>query len=55
MLRGVRNPQVLLDQMLSKNPQAAQIVRQCRNPKDAFYALAKQKGIDPEEILSVLR
>ena len=55
MLKSAGNPQAMLNQMLARNPQAAQIVRQYGNPKDAFYALAKQKGIDPEEILSVLR
>ena len=45
--------------MAASNPS----VRQCMDivnqyggdPKAAFYALAQQKGIDPEQILSQLR
>lgn len=55
MLRGISNPQAMLEQMLAKNPQAALIVRSASNPQEAFYALAKQQGIDPNDILSMLR
>lgn len=54
-LRTVRNPMAALNQMLAQNPAAAQVIKQFNDPKAAFYALAEQNGIDPEEILSVLR
>ena len=54
-LRGISNPQAMLDQMLARNPQAAMLVRSARNPQEAFYALAQQQGIDADEILSALR
>ena len=59
MVKGAQNPQAMLAQMMQNNPamaQAQQIIRENGNdPRKAFYALAKQQGIDPEEILRMLR
>ena len=44
------NPQALLN-----NPQIAQLIKQYGNPKNAFYEVAKQKGINPDEILKYLK
>jgi hypothetical protein len=45
--------------MADKNPQMKQaidLVNQCGgDPQKAFYALAEQKGVDPEEILNALK
>ena len=37
------------------NPQVQSIINQYGNPKNAFYALAKQKGINPDEILKMIK
>lgn len=54
MMQSVQNPQVLLQQMASQNPQFAQVLQMCnsRNPRDLFYMLCKQKGVDPNTILN---
>lgn len=52
-LKNLSNPMSAIQQ----NPQLAQVMQMCqgRNPKDMFYAMCKQKNIDPESILSQLR
>lgn len=49
----------MLNQMMMNNPQYQQVMEYVNqnggNPKDAFYKLAKEKGVDPEEILKQLR
>lgn len=53
------NPAAMLQTMLSQNPQMRQafdfVNQSGGDPQKAFYALAKQKGVDPEEVLSALR
>ena len=49
-LKMMSNPQALLN-----NPQIAQLIKQYGNPKAAFYEVAKQKGINPDEILKYLK
>lgn len=43
---------------ISNNPQLAQAIKYVNdnggNPKDAFYKLAKEKGVDPQSILNSL-
>lgn len=51
------NPQAVMN-MLQTNPkyrQVLDIVNQYGDPKRAFYSIAQQKGIDPNEILDMLR
>ena len=56
-----QNPQLALQQMLQnaiqQNPEVAQALQLCKgqNPEQVFYNLCKQKGVDPETILSQLR
>lgn len=45
---------MLLNQMAQNNPQISELLKYS-NPKDAFYGLAKQKGIDPDSILNMLK
>lgn len=49
-LKMMSNPQKLLN-----NPQIAQVIKQYGNPKTAFYEIAKQKGINPDDILKYLK
>ena len=59
MLNSSQNPQMMINQMMSNNPQMKQVmdfVNQCGgDPKTAFYKLAEQKGVDPQEVLDMLK
>lgn len=54
-----QNPQLFLQNMINQNPQMRSVMELVNNsgksPKELFYAMAKQKGIDPEIILRELR
>lgn len=55
-IKNAGNPQAMLQQALKNNPQIAQAMQNANgDPKAAFYALAKQKGIDPNEILNAIK
>jgi len=59
MIKTSGNPQAMLMQMMQNNPnikQAMEIVQQYGGDAEkAFYALAEQKGINPQEILDLLK
>ena len=59
MVKSAQNPQLMLNQMAQSNPQIKQVfdfVRQSGNdPQKAFYALAQQKGVNPNDILNMLK
>lgn len=58
-VRNAGNPQAMLMNMAQNNPgikQAMEVINQSGgDPQKAFYALAEQKGVNPEDILSQLR
>ena len=49
----------MINQMVEMNPQMKQVMDFVRasgnNPKQAFYALAQQKGVNPDDILNQLK
>lgn len=49
----------MLQSMVQNNPQMKQVMEIVNNsggdPKTAFYRMAEEKGVDPEQILSLLR
>ena len=58
MLKGIKNPNEMLMNIAKTNPQANMLVNAMKNggnPKDMFYELAKQKGINPDEVLSIAK
>ena len=59
MARSIGNPQMMINQMLSSNPnyaQVQQIIQQYGgDPKQAFYGMCQQMGVDPQEILNQLK
>lgn len=59
MLNNSQNPQVMMNSMVQNNPNMKQVMdiinQSGGDPKKAFYALAEQKGIDPQEILNMLK
>ena len=59
LIKTAKNPQMMINQMLQNNPnyqRAVDYVNQNGgDAKEAFYALAKQNGLDPNEILGIFR
>lgn len=59
MVRSAGNPQMMLNQMLANNPnyqQVQQLIQQSGgDPQKAFYSLANQMGVDPNQILNSLK
>lgn len=57
--KAMSNSQTMLNQMLTTNPYLKQVMDYVNanggDPKTAFYKLAEEKGVNPEEILSQLR
>ena len=53
------NPGAMLNQLMQTNPQMKQVIDFVKasgnDPKRAFYALAEQKGINPDAILNQLK
>jgi hypothetical protein len=54
MLKSANNPQQMVNQMVNNNPQVKQFIEQYGDPKTAFYKLAEQRGINPDEIINML-
>ena len=59
MLQSAQNPQAMLNQMMQNNPQMQQAMKLINqyggDAKKAFYSLAQERGIDPQEILKMLK
>ena len=57
-MKNSSNPEQILNQTMNQNPQFKKLmdtVNSMGDPKSAFYALAKQKGVDPNSILGLLK
>ena len=59
MVRMAQNPQAMLNQLMMNNPQLKQvmdIVKQYGGDTDrAFRETAAQMGVDPQEVLNLMR
>lgn len=59
MVRAASNPSAALNQMLANNPNYQQITKLINdnggNAEKAFYSLAEQMGIDPQQVLDALK
>lgn len=55
MVKSAGNPQLMLNQLIQNNPQIMQIVQKYGSADKAFYAIAEEKGINPQEILDLLK
>ena len=53
-LQNAADPSKMINQMLRSNPQIATLLKY-NTPQEAFYGLAKEKGIDPDAILNMLK
>lgn len=58
-LKSMQNPQAFIQQLSSRNPQAAQQIQQLinsgKNPKEACMNLMRQRGLDPAQIEQMIR
>lgn len=62
MLTNIQNsvdPRAKLNDLINSNPKMRDIMKMVQrygnNPKDVFYALAKEKGVNPDDVLNALR
>ena len=59
MVKSAGNPQLMLNQLMQNNPQMQQVMQIVQkyggDANKAFYALAEEKGINPQEILDLLK
>ena len=57
-VRFAKNPQAMLSQLMQRNPQFQQISQLIQkangDPQKAFYALAEEQGVDPNQILTMI-
>ena len=59
MVNGAQNPQAMMNQLFMNNPQFKQVMDLIQSadgdPQKAFYDLAQQKGINPQDVLDMLK
>ena len=56
MFKTASNPNALVNQMMNNNPQVRQIIQQYGgDPKTAFYKYAEANGINPDDVLNMLK
>ena len=59
LIKSSKNPQLMVQQMMQNNPQVKQIMDYVKqsggDPKTAFYKMAEEKGVNPEEIINMLK
>lgn len=56
---AAQNPNAMMQQMAQNNPQLQQTLNYVNqnggNAKDLFYAMAQQKGVNPDSIINMLK
>lgn len=57
MLNGVQSPEKALQMLAQQNPLMAQVMQMTngRDPKQVFYEMCNQKGVNPDDILNELK
>ena len=59
MVRNAGNPQAMMSQLMQSNPQMKQVMDAVNqyggDPKKAFYSLCEQRGVDPNQILNMIK
>lgn len=58
-VKNAGNPQMMLQQMMGQNPQIKNVMDYVNqnggDPKAAFYKMAQEKGVNPDDILNQLK
>ena len=52
-LQTLSNPKSYVKSMMN-NPQLKAVINKYGNPKKAFYSIAQEKGINPDEIINMI-
>ena len=59
MLKSANNPKMMLQQMMQNNPQMKMVMDYVNqnggDPEKAFYQMAQEKGVNPDDVLKMLR
>ena len=57
MLQNASNPQQLINNILTNNPQLTTLINQYGNgdPKAAFYEYARRTGQNPQQVLNMIQ
>ena len=57
MFQQAQNPQAMLSNIAAQNPQFADVLNMCnsKDPREVFYAMCQQRGINPNDILNQLK
>ena len=56
MMKASGNPQEMVNKMVSQNPQIKEIINQYGgDAKTAFYRYAEANGVNPNDILQMMR
>lgn len=59
MVRNSGNPQAMFRSLMQNNPQYKQIADVVNqyggNPKEAFYRVCEQNGINPQDVMNMLK
>ena len=53
-IKAISNPREYVQRYMN-NPQVQSLINQYGNPKRAFYAVAKQRGINADEFLKSIK
>ena len=58
-VKTAQNPEAMLNLLAQKNPQLREALELAKNsggsPKEAFYKRAEELGVDPDDILNMLK
>lgn len=56
-LKSVQNPDAVISRLAGSNPLLGNVMRMLngRNPQQVFYAECQRMGIDPNEIINLLK
>lgn len=57
LVRNANNPQAMINQIASENPQMKQIMDMVGtgDPKQVFLNVCKSKGINPDDVFSMMK
>ena len=59
MLNASQNPQAMLNQLLSNNQQLKPVMDSISkaggDPQKAFYSMAEQLGVNPQDVLDMMK
>lgn len=59
MVNSAQNPQAMLNELMTSNPNLKEVMDYIQqsggNPKTAFYSMADKMGVNPQDVLDLLK